>query len=35
LEPSIQPGSTKPHHYRVSIPHPLRGKGYPETPVIL
>jgi len=32
-EPSIQPCSTRPHHHRVSIPQPLHGKGYPETPV--
>jgi len=32
---SIQPGSTRPHYHRVSIPHPLRGKGHPETPVIV
>jgi len=25
--------STRPHHHRVSIPHPLHGKGHPETPV--
>jgi len=35
FEPSIQPGLTRPHHHRVSIPHPLRGKGHPETPVIV
>jgi len=35
FEPSIQPGSTRPHHHRVSIPHPLCGKGHPETPVIV
>jgi len=33
FEPSIQPGSTRPHHHRVSIPHPLYGKVHPETPV--
>jgi hypothetical protein len=32
-EPSIQRGSTRPHHHRVSIPHPLHGKVHPETPV--
>jgi len=32
-EPSIQPGSTRPHHHRVSIPHPLHGTGHPETTV--
>jgi hypothetical protein len=35
FEPSIKPGWTRPHHHRVSIPHPLRGKGHPETPVIV
>jgi len=35
FEPSIQPGSTRSHHHRVSIPHPLHGKGHPETPVKL
>jgi hypothetical protein len=33
LEPSIQSGSTRPHHHRESIPYPLHGKGHPETPV--
>jgi hypothetical protein len=33
FEPSIQPGSTRPHHHRVSIPHPLYGKVHLETPV--
>jgi hypothetical protein len=33
FDPSIEPGSTRPHHHRVSIPHPLHGKGHPETPV--
>jgi hypothetical protein len=33
FEPSIQPGSTRHHHHRLSIPHPLYGKGHPETPV--
>jgi hypothetical protein len=33
LEPSIQSGSIKPHHHRESIPHPLHGKGHPETPI--
>jgi hypothetical protein len=33
FEPSIKPGSTRPHHHRVSIPHPLHGKVHPETPV--
>jgi len=33
FEPSIQPGSTTPHHHQVSIPHPLHGKGHPETAV--
>jgi len=35
FDPSIQPGSTRPHHHRVSIPHPPCGKGHPETPVIV
>jgi hypothetical protein len=29
----MKPGSTRAHHYRVSIPHPLHGKGHPETTV--
>jgi len=33
FDPSIDPGSTRPHHHRVSIPHPPNGKGHPETPV--
>jgi len=33
FEPSMKPGSTRAHHHRVSIPHPLHGKGHPETPV--
>jgi hypothetical protein len=33
FEPSNQPGSTRPHHHRVSIHHPMRGKGHTETPV--
>jgi len=33
LDPSMKPVSTRPHHHRVSIPHPLHGKGHPETPV--
>jgi hypothetical protein len=33
FEPSIQPGSTRSHHHRVSIPHPLHGKVHPENPV--
>jgi hypothetical protein len=33
FEPSIQPGSTRHHHHRLSIPHPLYVKGHPETPV--
>jgi len=33
FEPSIKPGSTRSHDHRVSIPHPMRGKGHPETPV--
>jgi len=33
FEPSIKSGSTRPHHHRVSIPYPMRGKGHPETPV--
>jgi len=28
----IKPGSTRPHHRRVSIPHPLLRKVHPETP---
>src|SRR3990172_4895816 len=24
--------ATRPHHHRVSIPHPPHGKGHPETP---
>jgi len=32
-EQSIQPGSTRPHHHRVSILHPLHGKGHPVTRV--
>jgi len=28
-----QPGATRPHHHRVSIPHPLQAQGHPETPV--
>jgi len=30
FEPSMKPGSTRPHHHRVSIPYPLHGKGHPE-----
>jgi len=33
FEPSIKPGWTRPHHHRVLIPHPLHGKGHPETAV--
>jgi hypothetical protein len=33
FERSIEAGSTRPHYHRVSIPHPLHGKGHPETPV--
>jgi len=33
FEPSMKPGSTRPHHHRVSIPHPQHGKVHPETPV--
>jgi hypothetical protein len=33
FKPSIKPRSTRPHHHRVSIPHPLHGKEHPETPV--
>jgi hypothetical protein len=33
FEPSIQSGSTRPHHHRVSIPHSLHGKVHPGTPV--
>jgi len=33
FEPSIKPGRTRPHHHRVSIPHPPHGKGHPQTPV--
>jgi len=33
LDPSIEPGSTRPHHHRGSMPYPLHGKGHPETPV--
>jgi hypothetical protein len=33
FEPLLKPGATRPHHHRVSIPHPLHGKGHPETPV--
>ena len=32
-EPLLLPGATRPPPHRVSIPHPLYGKGYPETPV--
>jgi hypothetical protein len=28
-----QAWATRPHHHRVSIPHPLPAKGHPETPV--
>jgi hypothetical protein len=31
FEPLLKPGATRPHHHRVSIPHPLHGKGHPET----
>jgi hypothetical protein len=33
FEPSIKPGWTRPHDHRVSIPHPMRGTGHPETRV--
>jgi hypothetical protein len=33
FEPLLKPGATRPHHHRVSIPHPLPGKGHLETPV--
>jgi hypothetical protein len=33
FEPLLKHGATRPHHHRASIPHPLRGKGHPETPV--
>jgi hypothetical protein len=33
FEPLLKPGATRPHHHRVSIPHPLNGKGHLETPV--
>jgi hypothetical protein len=33
FDPSMKPGSTRPHHHQVSIPHPLNGKGHLETPV--
>ena len=26
----LKPGATRPHHHRVSIPHPLNGKLLPE-----
>jgi len=32
-ELSIQPGLSKHHLHRVSIPYPLHGKGHPETRV--
>jgi hypothetical protein len=33
FEPLLKPGATRPHHRRVSIPHPPHAKGHPETPV--
>jgi hypothetical protein len=33
LEQLFKRGATRPHHHRVSIPHPLHAKGHPETPV--
>ena len=33
FEPFLKPDATRPHHHRVSIPHPLNGKGHPESPV--
>jgi len=33
LELLLKPGATRPQNHRVSIPHPLSGKGHPETPV--
>jgi len=33
FDPFIQPGSTRPHHHRESIPHPFHAKGHAETPV--
>jgi hypothetical protein len=33
FDPSIKPGSTRPHHRRVSIPHPLLVKRHPENPL--
>ena len=33
FEPLLKPGATRPHHHRVSIPHPRHGKRHPENPV--
>jgi len=30
FEPLLKRGATRPHHHRVSIPHPLLAKGHPE-----
>jgi len=32
FEPSLKPRATRPHHHRLSIPHPLHAKGNPDTP---
>jgi hypothetical protein len=29
FEPLLKPGATRPHHQRVSIPHPLHAKRHP------
>ena len=30
FEPLLKPDTTRPHHHRISIPHPVHAKGHPE-----